>query len=413
MARGIKLLLLASVYPNPLEPTKGVFNQDLVSALARDERVARIDVVSPVSWVTELRGRRQLSDQGGWRCRTEMTDNVAVHHPRYYYSPLVLRNWYGGFYWHSVRRTLARVVADASPDVVIGYWAHPDGAAAVCLAGRIGVPSVVMVGGSDVLVVTGNPRRRRCVSRVLRSADAVVTVSRDLRSKIAELAVPRGNILMWRRGVDERFTRGDRTACRRRLGIDPDARVLLWVGRLVPVKGLEVLIDACQIARARGAAFQLRLIGDGPLRRSLEADREARGLTDVISFDGARPHEELPDWYRAANLTILPSWSEGLPNVLRESQACGTPFIASRVGGIPEIAGGADRLVPPGDAAALADAIIQSLAETSRGSAAETNEQTRPLSWAESASALIDIMRSVTASQEPAGTPVSYSVVPT
>ena len=75
-------------------------------------------------------------------------------------------------------------------------------------------------------------------------------------------------------------------------------------------------------------------------------------------------HDNLPDWYRAANLTVLPSWSEGIPNVLLESMAARVPFVASNVGGIPEIAtAGIDRLVPPGDAAAWADAIAKQLSQ--------------------------------------------------
>src|SRR5262249_19186984 len=108
-----------------------------------------------------------------------------------------------------------------------------------------------------------------------------------------------------------------------------------------------------------------------------------------ISFIGSRPQDELPDWYRASDLTVLPSRSEGLPNVLRESLACGTPFVASRVGGIPEIAGdGAGRLVTPGDPVALAEGIALALAE------GKTGARTRSPStgWDESAEALLRIV---------------------
>src|SRR5207247_9071660 len=82
-----------------------------------------------------------------------------------------------------------------------------------------------------------------------------------------------------------------------------------------------------------------------------------------VSCAGPLPHAELPDWYRAANLTVLPSRSEGMPNVLRESLACGTPFVASRVGGIVEIAEACSgHLVPPDDPGALAEAIGRTLA---------------------------------------------------
>ncbi len=88
-----------------------------------------------------------------------------------------------------------------------------------------------------------------------------------------------------------------------------------------------------------------------------------RGLEGRVSLLGPRPQQELPDWYRAATVVVLPSRSEGVPNVLLEAAACGRPFVASRVGGIPEIAHlGASRLVPPGDAGALAQGLAAFLA---------------------------------------------------
>jgi len=247
------------------------------------------------------------------------------------------------------------------------------------------------VGGSDVLVVTANRQRRRRIASVLQSANAVITLSQDLRARIIDLGVGVGRVHLWERGVDACFVPGDRTEARRRLGVDSVGKLVVWVGRLVPVKGLETLFSACQIARQRGEHFTVHLVGDGPLRRRLEADRDARGLREMIVFEGARDHDQLPDWFRAANLTVLPSWSEGLPNVLRESLACNTPFVASRVGGIPEIAGRSDRLFEPGNAIALADAIRESLSESA--CRPDRLEPSRPPSWSKSAAALVDILR--------------------
>src|SRR5207248_7567204 len=105
------------------------------------------------------------------------------HYPRYYYPPRMLRSAYGFFYWQSIRATVKRIVDAETPDVVIGYWAHPDGSAAVRLARQLDVPSVVMVGGSDVLVVTETARRRRAVADSLKQADAIVTLSKHLETR--------------------------------------------------------------------------------------------------------------------------------------------------------------------------------------------------------------------------------------
>src|SRR5262249_35970521 len=159
-------------------------------------------------------------------------------------------------------------------------------------------------------------------------ADAVVTASEDLRTKVIELGVNPHKVQVVYRGVDQHvFVPGERGEARRRLGIAPELPTLVWVGRMVPVKGLDVLLEAAARLRDHGVDFRLHLVGDGPLRSSLEEQSRRRGLSEVISFKGRVDNHSLPDWYRAADLTVLPSRSEGVPNVLRESLACGTPFV--------------------------------------------------------------------------------------
>jgi glycosyltransferase involved in cell wall biosynthesis len=103
-------------------------------------------------------------------------------------------------------------------------------------------------------------------------------------------------------------------------------------------------------------------------------------------------HDALPDWYRAADLTVLPSLSEGIPNVLLESMASGTPFVATSVGGIPEIAAeGIDFLVPPRNPLALADAIAAGLMRGKKTHGRHPNL----FSWSESARAMKRIVESL------------------
>jgi glycosyltransferase involved in cell wall biosynthesis len=383
----MRLLIFTTEFPNPYDPTKAVFNLHLAHALAARHEVK---VISPVSWVDEVRGRvgsgnlfaggRQL-DVGG----------LEVHHPRYYYVPKALRRCSGRFLWRSARRTIRRVLGGFVPDAVFGYWAHPDGEVAVRTARLAGAASGVIVGGSDILIVGRTASRRGPTLSALRSADVVISVGHDLRRHVVEYGVDADKVHAWGGGVDvEQFRVGDRAEARRQLGLCADGPMLLWVGRMVPVKALHVLLQACRRLRDRGCAFRLYLVGDGELRAAHESLAEALGLSDVVVFLGARPHNQLPDWFRAADLTVLPSLSEGLPNVLRESMACGTPFVASRVGGIPEMATESyDRLVPPNDPAALADAIAAALSDPVRTPPAAA----RVASWAEQADELVRLLR--------------------
>jgi teichuronic acid biosynthesis glycosyltransferase TuaC len=389
----VRLLFLSNEFPNVCKRSKATFNYDLLTALAREHEVT---VVSPISWWEELRTRCKHPFRP-W-ARTCHLGRLVVHHPRFYYTPGRLRHLYGTFMWWSMRATVSRILREPRPDCVLSYWAHPDGEAAVRLAQVLGVPSMVMVGGSDVLVLTRDPRRAKCVRRVLEQADAVVALSRDLAAKVVEMGIAPHRVHVMRRGVDSSlFSPGDRDAARRQLGLPTDRRLLLWVGRMVPVKGLDILIAACQLLKQQTADFRLYLIGDGPQRASLAAEVQRLGLSEHVTFVGPVDHDRLGVWFQAADLTVMPSRSEGIPNTLLESLACGTPFVASAVGGVPEIAGhAAGRLVPPERPDELAAALEVALAER-----LEVAEADRPHSLQQFAEQVADLARKLLQSQIP------------
>ncbi|MCS6862491.1 MAG: glycosyltransferase family 4 protein [Abditibacteriales bacterium] len=142
--------------------------------------------------------------------------------------------------------------------------------------------------------------------------------------------------------------------------IDSYSPTLLYVGRLSPEKGAQVLIDALPQMLQRLPRLRLRLIGGGSQQPSLRDTVNQNGLKEHVEFVGAVPHHELPRHYAEADALVIPSLSEGLPKVLPEALACGLPIIGTQVGGIPEVVqnGYNGLLVPPGDPDALADAVV-------------------------------------------------------
>lgn len=384
----MRFVFLSNEFPNRLEPTKATFNGDLLGQLARGHEVT---VVAPVAWTDQWRAkwRRESPLSSGF----EREGRYRVAHPTFYYTPGTFRHHYGTFLWHSLRNTVHELERGPRPDCVLSYWAHPDGECAVRLAQRLGVPSLVMVGGSDVLLMTRDARRRQRIAAVLRSADAVVAVSRDLASKIVELGASPENVHVLRRGVDARvFHPAPQEAARRQLGIPTDRPVLVWIGRMAPVKGLDTLIEAFDRLIQRGELARLYLVGDGTLRAEIAANIARRGLGEHVTLAGSVPHDQLAPWFQAADATLLPSRSEGIPNVLLESLACGTPWIASRVGGIPEIAcQDATRLVPPDSPAELADAIWRLLRDRP-----QVDDEARPGSLDQFAKQVADLAQSLT-----------------
>ncbi len=354
----MRVLALTNLYPTPAQPHRAPFNRHQLRLLG--ERHA-VRVIAPIPWTDEARALRQ----GKPRARRVERDGLTVDHPIYWFPPQVARSRYGHCFAWSAKRTFRRVVGEFRPDIVFAPWAYPDGWAAVRLGRAAGLPVVLQVHGSDVRLLDAYPARRKPTAEALVAADGVVAVSRDLADRVIALGAASDRVRVILDGVDPAiFHPGSKAEARERVGVPPGDPVVLFVGNLVPVKAVDVLLDALGRLNADGMKFRLMLAGSGPLRGALEAQARQLGLAEKVTFLGSRPQDELADWYRSADLFVLPSHSEGTPNVLLEASACGTPWVASNVGGIPDIASrGASRLVPPGDPVALATAIGQSLNE--------------------------------------------------
>jgi glycosyltransferase involved in cell wall biosynthesis len=386
----LRILAITNQYPRLGHDMIAPFNRQQFRALAEHHQ---LHVVTPVSWTDKVRDlvrlelppRRYLNRDGIW-----------VHHPAYFFPPRMMQHHYGRFYLASVRRTVERVLRRFRPQVLLGCWAHPDGWATVRLAREFGLPVLIKVHGSDVLVTTRNWRRRRRIAEALSAADGVVAVSRDLADHVVRLGVDPARVHVVYNGVDaDLFRPGEQGEARRRLGLAVGGPVLLFVGNLLFSKGAGVLVEACGRLRQRGRAFHCYLVGQGRDAPALRSLIGRHGLGGCVTLAGACPQERLPDWYRASDLVALPSFSEGVPNVLREALACGRPFVATAVGGIPEISRPpAGRLVPPGDADALADALAESL---DRPPLVDEAARRGSISWQESARLLAERLQDLVA----------------
>lgn len=378
----MRVLFYSSIFPRPWNATLGIYC--LQACRAMQELGHRVRVVSP----------RSFLEREGARVNVPGLSEVDVVYPRYVYPPRVMQAAYHRFMALSSRQATRAAMRDLCPDAVLSYWAHPDGAVAARFARSARIPSGVIVGGSDVLVLAREPgARRRSVVRALEANDAIITVGRNLADAVEALGIRRAKIHVVHQGVDETvFHPGSRSASRAALGLPEKAPVLVTVGSLVAIKGIDVLLAAVPRLLEQHPELLLCLVGDGASRKEYEAQAARLGIAKAVRFVGKVEQPKLGAWYRAADLTVLSSRSEGVPNVLRESLACGTPFVATRVGGVEEIAEGtSNRLVAPEDPAALASAITASLRERrSEGAAAEVPAGI--LSWKASTERLLAVL---------------------
>ena len=388
----MKVLYFSYAYPNSTQPTLGTFNRSLLAALSSQHDIR---VVAPVPFPQIIRSR--LKGTSPSAPGFQAIPGVEADYVPFYYPPKVMRDRFDEFLWWSVREQLERTIREFRPDVILSYWAHPDGAVAVRAGRAQGIPVVTIVGGSDVLLLARSGRRRTSILNALHQADAVVAVSRHIAETLIADGLPAENVHVVRRGIDRTIFRpGDRADARRELGLAAKRFTLISVGRLESVKGQTHLIEACHQLFREGHSFAAHLLGGGPLAQRLKQEIRHANLQGTVTLHGSQPQAVLANWYRAADVTVLPSLSEGIPNVLLESMACGTPFVASNVGGIPEIVDERyDDLVSPADAAALAMALRRRLTTAPPSTYSPESRRFEPGSWEDSAAALCDVFASV------------------
>jgi glycosyltransferase involved in cell wall biosynthesis len=267
----------------------------------------------------------------------------------------------------SALRELIRVLRGWKTDLVCchGYKANLVGALA---CRRLGIPAIAVSRGW-----TGQSRRVRLYEaldrRVLRWMSKVVCVSHAQAAKVREAGVPDSRITVIHNAIQPGRFANPRPEYRDRLRAlfpVPPAQIVGSAGRLSPEKGFDVLVDAAAEMNAPSGSVGFVLFGDGPMHESLTEQIRKRGLGGRFVLAGF--HDDLDAYLPHLDLFALPSYTEGLPNVILEAFASGVPVVATAVGGTPEIVddGVCGWLVPPGQPRRMAERMTDALNDRDR-----------------------------------------------
>lgn len=357
----MRALIITKIFPNSVERLSSPFNRRQFAELSK---LCEVEVLATIPWFPGASALQRWSPAGRLSGvpAEERIDGMRVRHPRFVFLPKIGHGIAGPLYAASLATTALRYRNRV--DVVLGAWAYPDGFAAVAIAQLLGVPSVVKLHGSDMNVVARMRGPRQGLKWALPRASRVVAVSRPLAERAIELGVAPARVDIVPNGVDrEVFHPSDRADARRRLGLDSAEKLVLYVGHLKEAKGVFDLLRAFERHHDELRGARLVLVGGGPEAPACRALAEQLGV--AATFAGEQPHEQIPLWFGAADVVTLPSWNEGMPNVVVEALACGRPVVASAVGGIPEIVkGDAGELVAPRDPESLGKALVRALAKS-------------------------------------------------
>ncbi len=364
-SRPLRVLTFTSLFPNEQQSLHGVFVGERIKALAR---LCDVRVVAPVPWAPPIRllGERYY---GYSRIPAEeFHEGLPLKHPRFLVFPKYLKSTDGMLMATSCLRLLRAMQRSLPFDVIDAHWAYPDGFAAAVLANVFRVPLALTVRGDDINVLPQEfLLRRQLIRWALQRASVVIALSNELKERVESLTDGASKTVVIPNGVNsEIFCSGDRSEARRRLGLSPEGRILLSVGRLHNSKGYPLLVEALAQLQKQFPDLSVVIVGESDheadARPAIDAAAHRLGISEKVKLVGAEPHAVVADWYRAADLFCLPTSREGSANVLLEALSCGLPCVTTPVGGNPDIISTQEvGILVSADVELLARAIGQSL----------------------------------------------------
>lgn len=325
----MKILTFSTLYPNAKKPGHGIFVETRLRHLVASGKV-KSRVVAPVPWFPLSHPRFGKYAAYAGVPREEVRSGIRVYHPRYPVLPKVGMTVAPLLLAAAARPAIARLIDEGYDfDLIDAHYFYPDGVAAAMLAKYFNKPLAITARGSDITLFPQYRLPRKMIVWAARRAGAVITVCNALRDEmVASLGIDASRVTSLRNGVDlQLFQPAERQAEAGR------PFTLLTVGHLVPVKAQELVVQALPLLD--GA--RLVIAGDGPNRQMLEDLVRSLNLEGRVRFLGAVPQAELRRHYADADALVLASSREGWANVLLEAMACGTPVVASRVWGTPEV----------------------------------------------------------------------------
>jgi glycosyltransferase involved in cell wall biosynthesis len=355
LQRSPRIALLTPMLPLPHDTTRGRYIYEIARCLSRitPTRVFFQQQRYP-TWKA-LQPRSFSYDIVGSDYRIDGLDTETFNYPALPILSRPINSWVSA-------RTLIPRLRSFAPDVLLAYWIVPDGHAATLAARALSIPVVVGALGSDVYL--RDSFNAWLTRRTLNAASSVIAVAKQMqRSIIERYGVPSDRVHAVVNGFNTAvFQPRPQPQARAQLGVASDARVILFVGRLMAAKGLRELMQAFASLASRERRYQLVMVGQGPMQAELLQASLAAGLAARVRLTGGLQPLEVAQWIAAADVLTLPSWSEGYPNVLVEALACGRPVVATDVGGTREIVSeSSGLLVAPRDAEALAAALEAAL----------------------------------------------------
>ncbi|MGB5077276.1 MAG: glycosyltransferase [Sphingorhabdus sp.] len=331
MASPLNIMTLSTLFPASSRPNFGIFVERQTSALAK---LAGFDatVINPLGVAPWPLSRLRAYDDMRLLPAHERWNGLETYRPRFTAYPKFGGRLNPKMIFQTVLPLAIKLHNERPFDLIDAEFFYPDGPAAMLLSDALGIPFTIKARGADI---HHWGRIAGCAEQLLHAADkaaGLLAVSGALKADMAALGIEEGKIMVHYTGLDQaRFSPRDRSAEKAKLGID--GPIILCIGALIPRKNQHLLLHALPLL----PRATLILAGQGSSEQQYRQLAKTLGVEERVRFHGNVPHDDLPGLLAAADVMALVSESEGLANAWVEALACGTPIIASDVGGIREL----------------------------------------------------------------------------
>lgn len=360
MKTKLRLLTISHMFPSRQLPRHGIFLQRQARALVAHGIECTFLVPRPIApWPLNRFSRWQVYGPNN-PLLTEDTPEVVCR--RYLRCP---GHWYRRCEGRAQALALsatAQTLHQRKPfDAIWAAPMIPDGIAGVHLKTQLHLPLITLAIGSDVLVY---PQRMPALQDQLRDGlpqvDLAVGVSQAVCDCLSEFGARDPLCVYLARDIQSFVPALNKRDLRAKIGLPAESIVAVFVGRLASNKGIAELAQVTRALAPRYPQFRVVCVGDGPARRTMAA------LGERVLLAGERPPETVPTYLQAADFMVLPSYSEGMPQVVLEAMGCALPIVATDVGGISEavVEGDNGLLVQARDAAQLTVAMERMITDT-------------------------------------------------
>ena len=313
------LLIITNLYPLPWEPNRATFNKQQFSLLDEDFTKS---ILVPVAFAEWFKNRKSF----------EQSNNLRF--VPYFYTPKFGRRFYSVSMFLSLLIHSGLWIKRKNIDIMFASWAFPDAVATSWLSKLFNTRFFFKVHGSDINEFAKIKSRSSQIKSAAQHATAIMSVSQALKNEMIDIGIQPEKISVIYNGVNHDKFSSDPSVP---LNNSPKNEYILYVGNLKRDKGIFELLEGFSQIHQQFPSMRLTYAGPGILKDDLLILANSLGVQHKVTFLGAVNHSHLPALMQNAKLLALPSYNEGVPNVVLEAMSCGIPVVATSVGGIPEV----------------------------------------------------------------------------